>query len=208
MILDNNVRFFSANSDKLIVWFGGINEPFLSDKLSLETTFDQLSCIDNRFNWYTAGILQGDNSVDDGVFFLRRFLEKYKKVVFCGQSSGGYAALLYGYYLSVDLCLLFSPQTKNFFNGQNVMVPTTELIDVSELYANGGRTRLIFNLSRSEKDHEDVFFWDDWRQVEKFMLLNQAVFIRHPYDNHSVSVKIRENADLYRYVHGLLVSFL
>lgn len=212
MDIESNVefRYYSMNSDHLIVWFGGINEPFFSGKLSNESGFDQISFIDAAKNWYTNGILSTHESVADGVSYLLNIImqHKYAKVIFCGQSSGGYAALLYGFHLKVDLCILFSPQTRNFFNGQCMMVPSIKLVDVGDLYANNPGPNLVFNVGRSEGDHENEFYWDDWRQLSKFLSFDCATFIRHPYDNHSISVLIKNNGNLYRFVSGLIKAFL
>lgn len=210
LLLSPEVRFHDKGAENLIMWFGGINEPHFSDKLSEATGFDQLTVTDAAKKWYTGGLVSGHACIKDGVHDLNSLIAErgYRNVVFCGQSSGGYGALLYGYHVRANLCIVFSPQTRNTYDGQCKMSPHVKLDSLGDLYRDHVDTRLVFNMARSEKDHEDSFFWDDWRQVNAFRSLPNATFITHPFDNHSVSVRIRETRNLYHYVAGIVTAFL
>lgn len=198
---------YKQQSDTLVVWFGGINEPFISDKLAKIGKFDLIGVLDSNYSWYTRGILNGHTSIEEGEKWLNGFTCKYRRVIFCGQSSGGYGALLYAQTCGAHACICFSPQTRNMFSGQNGMVPNIPLQDLRQIYKKDSSVSLIFNLSRSEKDHEDSFFWDDWRHVEYFRDKNYSTFIVHPFDNHSVSTILREKNKLWNLVVGIVTIY-
>jgi len=203
----DEIRFHERGGENLIVWFGGINEPHFSVKLSEESGFDLLTLTDSG---NSNGLVSGHAHVEEAVKDLLSLVSSkgYQKVVFCGQSSGGYGALLYGHYCEADLCFVYSPQTRNFFDGQCKMTPHVKLYDLGDLYKNYHKTNLVFNMARSERDHETEFFWDDWRQVAKFKHHPSAVFLTFPFDNHAVSLKLRERRNLYSHVSLLIKAFL
>ncbi|MGE6781501.1 hypothetical protein ACQKGL_03145 [Ensifer adhaerens] len=204
-MIDEEARYYFNGCDRLVVWFGGINEPFFSEKFAEASGCDCVFVRDTRFDWYTAGVLPSHTSAIEGRDFLKEIIARgYRKVIFCGQSSGGYGALFYGWHCPANLVIAFAPQTRNVRNGQNMMVPQVPISDVGDLYLSGSHTRIILNLSRNENSHEDEFFWDDWRQIRKLSEYHAATVVSHPYDNHSVSVKLREDGLLYRYVSALI----
>lgn len=88
------------------------------------------------------------------------------------------------------------------------MTPHVRLQDIGELYLTNTKTRVILNMSRSERDHEDQFSWDDWRQIEKLRENANVTVITHPYHNHSVSVKLREAGLLYKLTASLATTYL
>jgi hypothetical protein len=205
----DDVRFYKNGSDTLVIWFGGINEPFLSGALANEGGYDLLALMDQRFDWYTNGVLPTHTLWEQGVAFLSKAIAEggYRKTVFCGQSSGGYGALFYAFHCRAALCIAFSPQTGNFFNGQCHMVPHVPLHDLRALYGQGSDTVIVLNASRDESGHEDSFFWDDWRHIRRLENYPNATIINHPYDNHSVSVRLRQDNLLYKLVTGLIAVY-
>jgi hypothetical protein len=202
-------RFYDQGSERLIVWFGGINEPFVSANLAEATSCDTLALVDHRRDWYTLGILPEHSSPEHGINFLRRYIHdrSYKRVIFGGQSSGGYGALYYAYHCNIELCIAFSPQTANEVNGQCKRVPNVELVNLGDLYRQGSTTRLVLNASRSEKDHEAEFFWDDWRSIRRLEDYEGSTIVRHPYDNHALTVMLRRDNSLYSYISGLILAY-
>ncbi len=108
----------------------------------------------------------------------------------------------------MNLCFVFSPQNRNTYDGQCKMAAHVKLENLARLYSDRTGTRLVFNMARSEKEHEDSFYWDDWRHVDGFRCHPDATFVIHPYNNHSVSVKIRDTRNLYHYVSGMIKAFL
>jgi hypothetical protein len=61
--------------------------------------------------WYHRGIDGISKNIPETKEYLQRQIQGYKKVVFIGSSSGGYAAILFGSLLNVDSVLAFIPQT-------------------------------------------------------------------------------------------------
>jgi len=205
----DGLRFYQRNTRTLVIWFGGINEPYFSEKLSSVCNVDLIAVLDTKCSWYTEGFHEVHESYEDGLATLRCLIEEngFEKIILCGQSSGGYAALRFAIDLKPELVFVFSPQTRNSFDGQCRMCPHVNLLDLGDIYQDNLNTRLVFNMSRTERDHQMSFRWDDWWHVEKFISHPKATFITHPFDNHSVSVKIREEMDLYKYVNGMLLAF-
>ena len=64
--------------------------------------------------WYNKGLLGLTQNIEQTSTYLKNIIEQQnvKKVVFLGASSGGYAALLFGYLLEVDEIHAFGAQTK------------------------------------------------------------------------------------------------
>ena len=62
-------------------------------------------------DWYLSGAY-GFESFDHSVTELSRLAAGYDRVVFMGNSMGGYAALAFGLALNTGLILAFSPQTR------------------------------------------------------------------------------------------------
>lgn len=210
LLFSDEIRFHAHGSDKLVIWFGGINEPHFNPDVAILSGCDMLTVRDAQASWYTRGITSKHFSAEQALYELTQVIldRGYRKLCLCGQSSGGYGALLYAHLLNADLCIAFSPQTRNFYSGQCQMMPHVKLQDIGELYRTNTKTKLIINMSRSERDHEDKFSWDDWRQVEKLREHPNATFLTHPYDNHAVSVKLREAGLLYKLTASLISTYL
>src|SRR5699024_7210555 len=72
--------------------------------------------------WYQKGLEKGkDKSIVDYIQLLEKQINELnpKKVVFVGNSAGGYAALLFGHLLNADSVYAFAPQT--FIDRKNRM---------------------------------------------------------------------------------------
>jgi len=106
------------DSDVLLVIFGGIRQGIGLPSFEFKNVLNEVPCNklflrDFKQAWYHYGISNDINSIE----LLQRFLENeisfnnYKKVVFLGNSMGGYAAILFGTLLNVSRILAFSPQT-------------------------------------------------------------------------------------------------
>ena len=107
----------------LIVSFGGMARQFVSI-----TPFEFLNFLKDRFPTYDKhfyvdvygcsyhrGFEGLSNNLDESVEYLREQIRQYqendKEVVFIGNSSGGYAAILFGSLLKVSKVIAFKPQT-------------------------------------------------------------------------------------------------
>ncbi|PYE16593.1 hypothetical protein C7410_12934 [Paraburkholderia silvatlantica] len=208
-LFENGVakKAYANNSDTLFVWFGGINEPFFSENFARESGFDCLYFIDKNYNWYTEGLAADGYGPEEFVAALTDICRRYRYVSFAGQSSGGYASLYYARRCNVDLVIAFAPQTRNLFDGQCGMTPKVRLADIYDLYSSAGaaeRPAVLLNISRSEKDHHREFQWHDREQIAEMATLDRVTVVTHPYDNHAVSVLMRHDAILYRYLAAMV----
>ncbi|WP_185737801.1 hypothetical protein [Burkholderia cepacia] len=202
-------QYVKQGSDTLFVWFGGINEPFFSSSFPGRSGYDCLYFRDSNSDWYANGVFGLTQDSSAFISIMRNvIMPNYRCVCFGGQSSGGYAALFYGLACLVDLCIVFSPQIRNQFDGQCRMSPHVRIHDLHELYRNSTeRPRAIVNVSRSEREHQNDFQWNDIKQLDDFRHLDKVTLNIHPYDNHAVSVKLREEGLLYDLLVGYVTGY-
>lgn len=109
------------NADTLIVSFAGHDRAFgglprFTFVNFLETNFQQASkhfYTDKYLNLYHNGIFGLTKTVEETAAYLAKDIEQggYKKVIFLGMSSGGYAAILFGSLVGATDVLAFMPQT-------------------------------------------------------------------------------------------------
>lgn len=66
---------------------------------------------DKCLSCYHKGILYKTKNIDETVEYLRQEIRSYKRVIFIGLSSGGYAAILFGSLLGISDVIAFYPQT-------------------------------------------------------------------------------------------------
>jgi pimeloyl-ACP methyl ester carboxylesterase len=204
----DRVHFWPTDGTDVIVWFAGINEPFMSDNLAKSTGCNVLTVRDLRNLWYSSGILEQHSSVDDAVSWLNDILAPFKNKIFIGQSSGGYAALHYGNRCNADLIIAFSPQTRNMRTGQNAKIPQNDIVDLRKVYfSDTPSCPIIINIGQSEADHEDSFFWNDWLQIDFLRKMPYVTLAVHPYHNHSVSGILKQKNILYKLIKGFVDAY-
>ena len=116
----------NKKSENLIISFGGSAKAFggilpfeflnfLDNKFS---DYDKHFYIDIHQKWYNKGIDGISNDIESTIAYLRQEIEKYKKVVFLGTSAGGYAAILFGSLLNIQIIIAFAPQS--IINGDDL----------------------------------------------------------------------------------------
>ena len=118
--MDTKSEFFiKNNSDKLIISFGGCALQF-GDILPFEffnflnkhfPSYDKYFFIDKSLKWYHHGIDGISSNIEQTIIYIKNIIKKYKEVIFIGTSDGGYASILFGSLLDVDIVLAFVPQT-------------------------------------------------------------------------------------------------
>lgn len=109
---------FSNTSTCALIAFGGINggfamPPFEFFGSTRGIDVHRFYCRDLRRRWYLDNVpLVGSNFLDF-VDYFRKLLEHLgiRRTVLVGNSAGGYAALLMGFYLNAEKVIAFSPQT-------------------------------------------------------------------------------------------------
>ena len=109
---------FTPESSSLLIAFGGIAGGL--DMPPFEF-FNLTSCIDTKKIfvrdleqvWYHHGLSGIATNIDGVATWLGRTIREQSpgRVVVCGNSMGGYAALLFGALLDVDEVMAFAPQT-------------------------------------------------------------------------------------------------
>lgn len=114
-----NGILLDLNSHKnLLVSFGGIRQGLGIPVFEFFNSIADIPC-DKIFlrdfgqAWYQKGVDSEINHIDKVIQFLRSKIEenKYDKVCFLGNSMGGYASILFGSLLNVDIVIAFVPQT-------------------------------------------------------------------------------------------------
>lgn len=112
-------RRINDNNEKLIVFFGGKQKKF-GGELPYEflnftkkhfPTINAIFYIDRNNAFYSKGLKDISTDINSTVQYLRGVIKPYKKVIFCGHSAGGYAALLFGSLLEINTVVAFGPQT-------------------------------------------------------------------------------------------------
>jgi len=114
-----NSEFGILNGNKiLIVSFGGYAKqmggilPFeFLNYLKIFPDTDKLFYIDIFNSSYHKGIKDISKNIPSTVDYLRSKIQGYTKVLFIGNSGGGYAAILFGSLLNVHSVLAFVPPT-------------------------------------------------------------------------------------------------
>jgi hypothetical protein len=130
--------------------------------------------------FYQAGLNPEIPDVDAIITRLRRCREELPHVrqTYCsGPSSGGYAAILFGHYLQVDVVYAFAPVTllnlddlKRFGGSKEVSRITEEHRDLARLLAkHNGRTRYkIFYCDGNGRDRTYAEYLQDLPGVELY----------------------------------------
>ena len=181
---------YNGGFSRTLVWFGGIHEPFLSRTVTEQIGVNGVFLRDIRSDWYMQG-LAGMGDFTESAKRLGEIISGLNSecIAFGGQSSGGYGALRYSHALSPDICIAFAPQTRNLTDAAGRTLPWTPVVSLSELYeAQPSATPIVFHLSRSEKLNPSPERWNDWEQIAPFLNINNVTVVRHPSDQHAVTL--------------------
>jgi pimeloyl-ACP methyl ester carboxylesterase len=112
-------RDFAKPSTTMLLVFSGMPSgdagppPFEFTALTSRLPAKRLFVRDVQGIWYQHGVPGFGRSIDEVVASLRLVLgeQEVKRLVVCGYSAGGYAALLFGTLLQADLVVAFAPQS-------------------------------------------------------------------------------------------------
>ncbi|WP_353862020.1 hypothetical protein [Azospirillum formosense] len=194
----NSYQHVSHGRNELIIWFGGIGEPFLNSNFIHACETDALFLVDVACDWYMGGLSGVSSSYAETAEWIELLIEKHKysKVFLGGQSSGGYAALHTAALLKkASGVTALAPQTRNLENFKKMMMPGVPIADLSKIYNDSMNFPVHLHIARSERLHMEEFFWDDWNQVDWLLERSHVMVTRYPSDRHPVSL------DMYR--HGI-----
>lgn len=196
-------------SDRLLIWFGGRDEPFLSNKMGIATGCDVVSIKNARGDWFIAGIKGIDGGVEGMAIWIAEQIARkpYRKVFFAGQSSGGYAALKFSHRFKPAAAIVFNPSTQNWPDGSVAVCPTRiwgpdkVITNLNELYKNEPVDfPIVFSVGRSEKDHYDKWHWNDQAHAQYFKEMDNVTYIQLPYDTHVLTVALAERNMFYSFM--------
>jgi hypothetical protein len=149
--------------------------------------------------FYQAGLNQEITDIDAIIARLRRSREELPRVrqtFCCGPSSGGYAAILFGHYLQVDVVYAFAPVTlinlddlKKFGGCKDISRITEEHRDLSLLLAkhNGRTSYKIFFCEGHVRDR---------KYAERLQHLPGVELCPQPGTTHNVIQALYENGRL------------
>lgn len=106
------------NRENLLVTFGGVKQGIGIPVFEFMRSAELLNCDkiffrDFKQAWYKFGVDKNLCSTQEIKSYLLSRIEKgnYKKIVFLGNSMGGFAAIFFGVQIKVDQIIAFSPQT-------------------------------------------------------------------------------------------------
>lgn len=139
----NILKYFDTDSSVMLVCFSArhITERCPYHFLELVSSFPvkKLFVRDIQDAWYNRGLRGITQDVPSTANYLQNIIaqQKVNKVVFLGASSGGYAALLYGYLLQVNEIHAFGAQTKIPNNPEEIELLknlTSEYFNLAKIY--------------------------------------------------------------------------
>lgn len=204
---------FSSDSDTLLLAFGGLKGgigrvlPFEFWNLTKDIKTKKIYVRDPYQAWYHRGLPGISRDFGGTVKYLRRMIGEQgpRRVVVCGNSAGGYAALLFGCALKVDLVLSFAPQT---FIGP---VERKKHRDdrwkpkLKALYQNGGNPE-FYNLKRviwryrKNKTHYHIHYPKKDRLDEiharRMRVIPTVELFPHDSDTHQMVMRLRDSGTL------------
>jgi len=95
------------------MWLSDAKPGFTFVKTSQRLPVKRIFFTDIDQMWYMNGVRGIGDRISDVVDFLVEVIrvEKIERVIFAGDSAGGYAAILFGILTEADCILAFSPQT-------------------------------------------------------------------------------------------------
>ena len=112
------VRDFTADSRIMLIAFGGVGgklamPPFEFFNITSGFGIKKIFVRDVQKAWYHHGLPGVGTTIAHVVEALEKDIaaQSVERLVICGNSMGGYAAILFGLLLGADIVLAFSPQT-------------------------------------------------------------------------------------------------
>ena len=115
----------SDSADVLLFVFGGIKNgigmPFFefNNFLKQYKNLSKVFIRDINQAWYHKGLTGISEEIATTLDYIKQITKEktYTKIIFIGNSAGGYAALLFGNLLNINKVIAFAPQT--FINRKN-----------------------------------------------------------------------------------------
>lgn len=207
------VTDYSIDSDVMLIAFGGMNSrmgmpPFEFFNLTQDYPVKKIFLRDLRQSWYQRGLPQIGPNANAVLKYLRAEITQHQlqKIVMTGSSAGGFAALLFGYLLKVDLVLSFAPQTFIDTHTCFVLGDNRYRKQILKLYQYPHGQRKYYNLSKFfQADHTlktkfNIYFDENYSLDKRhaYTLKNHRNVTLNPYHEggHSMIKILKETGEL------------
>ncbi len=178
---------------------------------------NQLFIRDTHKFMYLRGIDQTLNSVNKLLGFLRQQMAQFgnHKTIFLGNSSGGYAAVLYGILTRPDVVLAFAPRTyldkKNRAKHSDFRNPhIVDMVAQASRHYGAQRYLDLKKLNQRIRNRKTVFhlFWDRQYRIDDINASRMKFrnIIHHPYDQggHLIAKYLRDTGVFDAYLMKIL----
>lgn len=193
------VTDYSVDSDIMLIAFGGMNSrmgmpPFEFFNLTQDYPVKKIFLRDLRQSWYQRGLPQVGANANAVLKYLQTEIAQHQlqKIVITGSSAGGFAALLFGYLLKVDLVLSFAPQTCIDTHTCFVLGDNRYRKQIIKLYQYPHGQHKYYNLSKLFKSDHDL-----QTQFHIYFDQNCGLDVRH-----ANTLKNHPNVELHPYQEG------
>ena len=161
-------------SNKLIVSFASNSHSGYERKNSLmslkyaKDNFDVLY-LRNKRGWYLGGLEGIGVDINQTINFLKMEFSKYKNILCIGNSAGGFASLLFGSLLKVDMVITHSAQ----IDLEYVINRVKYLDKLKEFSLNHGQQwNLYKNISKFLCEEVSYYFFSDgdsyWEKTDPY----------------------------------------
>lgn len=185
--MDKEYLYIPKEKELIIVFFGGMGSfeglANINDSVPFEMSnfmsnnyqdISRLFFVDYFQNWYASGVFKKPTTFNYCCEFIKKIIQDYKRVYFCGISSGGYAAILFGSVLNSNKVLVFCPQTN-----LNILVKD-ELIGHHKVPKNNIIPQHMDLNNVINKDTQYIIYADKTVQnVTDYHHINQCLNIGH-----------------------------
>lgn len=205
----------SSPSDRLFIFFTGKNvadvkRSFNFMGVSQRLPVKKIFVRDVQNKWYHGCFKGVGDGPDELVNYLKSVIDSCKpqRVVTCGASMGGYAAILFGCLLKANMVIAFGPQT--FIDWQNRLkyLDGRSFREKNRLYRLASAKREYFVLrplvERVGRDTEVIIHVGqhrlDNRHAEQLADLPNVRLVKHDYKRHEISRALKSR--------GLLIPIL
>ncbi|KAB1064879.1 YqiA/YcfP family alpha/beta fold hydrolase [Salibacter halophilus] len=210
-----------SGSDKLLVTFGGVNQGVGVPVFEFFNTISNIECDkilirDHHQAWYQKGVDNELNSFDKIKSYLEELIEKndYKKVLFLGNSMGGYAAILLGTLIDVHHIIAFAPQSfidpfyRFIYRDKRWKEQMKNVHNCEQSHKEYFDLKAYLKQNQSYKSSILIYFSSSDRldkiHAERLKLLNGVSTIKVLEGGHTLVKTLRDRGELKRIIEGSL----
>jgi hypothetical protein len=224
-ISDNNspiISDYSKKSNTLIVTFGGIAQGigipvFEFFNILEKQDVNKIFIRDFAQAWYHKGLWNMTNDLIETANLLSKEIEKSgaERVIFFGNSSGGYAALLFGNLLSPDRVLCFSPQTFLSWHKRLFSLDFRWRKEIKKIYAKNSSQKDYLDLKNKFRENLNtktqffIHYCDTFRldriHAQELKNFEQISLIKHRKGDHGLIKLLKETGELENIINNALM---